>query len=135
MACSDFHSGVNHRTGCIKKNSKENSVVRSHTDRCCYSIQYGDLNTLAQAPEQYSFPLLESITYYLVSAFTISLSPFSLSLFCYRLEKKILEGNILSCVCDFVLLLPVKKISEGIILSRVCDFVLLPNGKEFSRRY
>ena len=56
----DSHRGVSHRTGCLLS-SKENSAVRSHTNRCRHKIQYTDFKILAQAPNHYSLPFLESL--------------------------------------------------------------------------
>ena len=56
----DSHRGVSHRTGRVL-NCKEFSAVRSHTDKCRHSIQYSDFKIVAQAPNHYSLPFLESL--------------------------------------------------------------------------
>ena len=56
----DSHRGVSYRTGCALTN-KENSAIRSHTDRCRHNIQYKDFQILSQAPNQYALPFLESL--------------------------------------------------------------------------
>ena len=56
----DSHRGVSYRTGC-QLNCKENSAVRAHANVCRHNIQYNNFKILAQAPNQYSLPFLESI--------------------------------------------------------------------------
>ena len=56
----DSHKGVSHRTGCGLSN-KENSAIRSHTDRCRHNILYTDFKILSQSANQYSLPFLESL--------------------------------------------------------------------------
>ena len=52
-------------------------------------------------------------------------------LFYYKPEKEFYI--VLSCVCEFVLLLPGKNFSEGIKLSCISDFVIHPEN--FSEGY
>ena len=56
----DSHRGVSYRTGCNISN-KENSAIRSHTNRCRHNIQYDDFKILSQAANQHSLPFLESL--------------------------------------------------------------------------
>ena len=56
----DSHRGVSHRTGC-SLNSKENSPIRDHANKCHHCIEYDNFKILAQAPNQLSLPFLESI--------------------------------------------------------------------------
>ena len=56
----DSHRGVSHRTGCTL-NAKENSSIRDHANKCHHNIHYDNFKVLAQAPNHYSLPFLESI--------------------------------------------------------------------------
>ena len=56
----DSHRGVSHRTGCTL-NAKENSPIRDHANKCRHNIHYDNFKILAQAPNQFSLPFLESI--------------------------------------------------------------------------
>ena len=55
------HMGVSYRTGCALS-VKENSAIRDHANKCHHSMQYDDFKLLAQAPNQFSLPFLESIS-------------------------------------------------------------------------
>ena len=55
------HQGVSHRTGCQLK-TKEFSNIREHCRKCKISVNYDDFKIIAQAPNELSLPILESLT-------------------------------------------------------------------------
>ena len=56
----DSHRGVSHRTGCTL-NKKEFSNIRDHSNKCKTSISYDNFEIIAQAADETSLPILESL--------------------------------------------------------------------------
>ena len=54
------HLGISHRTGCTLK-TKEFSNIRDHCQKCKTSFSEHDFDIVAQAPSNYSLPILESL--------------------------------------------------------------------------
>ena len=55
------HQGVSHRTG-NTLNTKEFSNIREHCKKCKISVNYDDFSIVAQAPNEHSLSILESLT-------------------------------------------------------------------------
>ena len=56
----DSHSGVSHRTGVVL-NKKEFSNIREHSRKCKTSVSYDNFEIIAQATDQTSLLILESL--------------------------------------------------------------------------
>ena len=56
----DSHRGVSHRTGCTL-NKKEFSNIRDHATRCKVPVSYDNFEIIAQASDDTSLPILESL--------------------------------------------------------------------------
>ena len=56
----DSHRGVSHRTGASLAR-KEFSAIRNHADKCKSNVDYSNFKLIAQAPDLYSLPFLESL--------------------------------------------------------------------------
>ena len=56
----DSHRGVSHRTG-NTLGRKEFSNIREHAIKCKSNIKYDNFETIAQAPNESSLPILESL--------------------------------------------------------------------------